>query len=40
MADITMSLDDTLELDTIIKEINSSSGVATITDGTEGTDYN
>lgn len=39
MTDIIMSLDDTLELDTIIKE-SSASDALTVTDGTERTDFN
>lgn len=40
MADITMSLNDTLELDTIIEESSRASDLVTITDGTEGQDFN
>lgn len=36
--DITMSIEDTLELDTIINSTDSSS-LATVTDGTEGSDF-
>lgn len=39
MADITMSLNDTLELDTIIKESADATVPITVADGTEGTDF-
>lgn len=39
MADITMSLDDTLELDTIIEESNEPLSSVTVTNGTDGTDF-
>jgi hypothetical protein len=39
MADITMSLDDTLELDALIQESNKPEKIINITDGTEGTDF-
>lgn len=38
-SDITMSLDSTLELDTIIQESNIASNPVTVTDGTEGSDF-
>lgn len=38
--DIEMSLDDTLELDTIIKESTVASDSVTVKDGTEGSDFN
>lgn len=39
MADITMSLDDTLELDTIIEESTEALNSVTVADGTEGSDF-
>lgn len=40
MADITMSLDDTLELDTIIRESTDATTSITVKDGTKNTDFN
>lgn len=39
MADITMSVDDTLELDALIKESNKPENIINVTDGAEGTDF-
>lgn len=39
MADITMNLDDTLELDTIIKESSIANDPVTVSEGMEGSDY-
>jgi hypothetical protein len=39
MPDITMSLNDTLEIDAIIQESNKPENIINITDGTEGTDF-
>lgn len=40
MADITMSLDDTLEIDTIIEESSKPLSPVTVTNGIDGTDFN
>lgn len=37
--DITMSVDDTLELDTIIEELSSSTNTVDVIDGEEGSDF-